>query len=68
MLIDQVNLLLEVEKSDNEVEGIADCYHEISKIYQRKKDFKTAEEYARKAVSIYDTIPKKQIIHSSNYC
>ena len=50
--------VLAVEISDAEVEGIADCYKGISKIYQQKMDFKTAEEYILKAISIYDTLPK----------
>lgn len=46
--------ILEVEKSDGEEDGIAHCYREMSKIYQHKKDFKTAEEYIRRAIDFYE--------------
>lgn len=52
-ILEQV--LVEFEKA-NEAEEIAKTQRGISLIYQRKKDFTTAEEYIRKSISIYDTL------------
>ncbi len=37
-------------------EELAKTQREISSVYQKKNDFKTAEEYIRKSISIYDTL------------
>jgi CHAT domain-containing protein/Tfp pilus assembly protein PilF len=52
-ILDQVTDEFE---SENHAEELAKTQRSISRIYQRKKDFTTAEEYIRKSISIYDTL------------
>lgn len=52
-ILDHVANLFEEE---NHAEELAKIHRSISRIYQRKKDFTTAEEYIRKSISIYDTL------------
>ena len=53
--------VLKAEQEQGEIDGVAHCYRNFSKIYQHKLDFKTAEEYARKAITIYDTLKSRKI-------
>ncbi|MFK7774511.1 MAG: CHAT domain-containing protein [Saprospiraceae bacterium] len=50
----------EFEKG-NMAQELAKTQRGISSVYQRKKDFKTAEEYIRKSISIYDTLGSQNL-------
>ncbi|MCF8248105.1 MAG: CHAT domain-containing protein [Saprospiraceae bacterium] len=68
LLMGNLNKALELQQTivriataANDEEGLASSYREISKIYQRKKDYKTAEEYIRKAIEIYGKNPERNL-------
>lgn len=51
---------VEFEK-ENHREELAKTQRSISRIYQRKKDFTTAEEYIRKSISIYAALGSQNL-------
>ncbi len=55
------NEVLKIEKADKDLDGVAHCYREISKVYQQKRDYKTAEEYIRLAIDIYTETDAQQL-------
>ena len=44
--------VLKQEEADNEVSGISHVYHDLSRIYQHKRDYATSREYAMKALEL----------------
>ena len=59
--LEMLSQILEIEKAAGEADGIAHCYREISKVYQHKKDFKTAEEYIRRAIDFYQNTTARTV-------
>ncbi len=47
------NGIVDITKKANDLSGLARSYRNISEIYQRKKDFRTAEEYIHMAIELY---------------
>lgn len=59
--------LVELSKAANDQKGLARSYRNISQTYQRKKDFKTAEEYIRMAIDIFEKYDS-QNLEKRAYC
>ena len=45
--------VLEVEKQNEEWNGVAYCYYDIAKIYQRKRDYQSSHEYILQAMEYF---------------
>ena len=59
--------LVDISKAANDQKGLARSYRNISQTYQRKKDFKTAEEYIRMAIDIFEKYDS-QNLQKRAYC
>ncbi len=59
--------LVEISKAADDQKGLARSYRNISQTYQRKKDFKTAEEYIRMAIDIFEKYDS-QNLQKRAYC